>query len=112
MYYAMSDVALLGGSFAPLGGQNLIEAAASGCPVVMGPHTFNFTEAAELAVEAGAARRVVDMEQGVRTARKWMDRPDAHAAAVAAGLAFADRNRGATARTIGALESFLSAPAG
>ncbi|MFS2033928.1 3-deoxy-D-manno-octulosonic acid transferase [Polaromonas sp. CT11-55] len=112
LYYAMSDVALLGGSFAPLGGQNLIEAAACGCPVVMGPHTFNFTEAAELAVEAGAARRVVDMEQGVRTARKWMDRPDAHAAAVAAGLAFADRNRGATARTIGALESFLSAPAG
>ncbi|EJL86293.1 3-deoxy-D-manno-octulosonic-acid transferase [Polaromonas sp. CF318] len=109
LYYAMSDVALLGGSFAPLGGQNLIEAAACGCPVVMGPHTFNFTEAAELAVEAGAARRVVDMEQGVRTARKWMDRPDAHAAAVAAGLAFADRNRGATARTLEALEGFVAA---
>jgi len=109
LYYAMSDVALLGGSFAPLGGQNLIEAAASGCPVVMGPHTFNFTEAAELAVEAGAAKRVVDMEQGVRTARKWMDRPDAHAAAVAAGLAFADRNRGATARTLDALDTFVKA---
>jgi 3-deoxy-D-manno-octulosonic-acid transferase len=109
LYYAMSDVALLGGSFAPLGGQNLIEAAASGCPVVMGPHTFNFTEAAELAVEAGAAKRVVDMEQGVRAARKWMDRPDAHAAAVAAGLAFADRNRGATARTLDALEGFVVA---
>jgi 3-deoxy-D-manno-octulosonic-acid transferase len=104
----MSDVALLGGSFAPLGGQNLIEAAACGCPVVVGPHTFNFTEAAELAVEAGAARRVVDMEQAVRVARKWMDRPDAHAAAVAAGLAFADGNRGATDRTVGALESFLA----
>jgi 3-deoxy-D-manno-octulosonic-acid transferase len=108
LYYAMSDVALLGGSFAPLGGQNLIEAAACGCPVVMGPHTFNFTEAAELAVEAGAARRVVDMEQGVRVARKWMDRPDAHAAAVAAGMAFADRNRGATERTVNALQAFLA----
>jgi 3-deoxy-D-manno-octulosonic-acid transferase len=109
LYYAMSDVALLGGSFAPLGGQNLIEAAACGCPVVMGPHTFNFTEAAELAVEAGAAKRVVDMEQGVRAARKWMDRPDARAAAVAAGLAFADRNRGATGRTLDALDSFVKA---
>lgn len=108
LYFAMSDVALLGGSFAPLGGQNLIEAAACGCPVVMGPHTFNFNEAAELAVEAGAARRVVDMEQGVRVARKWMDRPDAHAAAVAAGLAFADRNRGATERTVNALQAFLA----
>jgi 3-deoxy-D-manno-octulosonic-acid transferase len=73
----------------------------------MGPHAFNFTEAAELAVEAGAARRVVDMEQGVRTARKWMDRPDAHAAAVAAGLAFADRNRGAIAKTVDALRNYL-----
>lgn len=111
LYFSMSDVALLGGSFAPLGGQNLIEAAACGCPVVMGPHTFNFTEAAELAVEAGAAKRVVDMEQGVRAARKWMDRPDARAAAVAAGLAFADHNRGATAKTVDALEGFLAAPA-
>jgi 3-deoxy-D-manno-octulosonic-acid transferase len=108
LYFSMSDVALLGGSFAPLGGQNLIEAAACGCPVVLGPHTFNFTEAAELAVEAGAAKRVVDMEQGVRAARKWMDRPDARAAAVAAGLAFADRNRGATAKTVDALEVFLA----
>ncbi|MEO8390089.1 3-deoxy-D-manno-octulosonic acid transferase [Polaromonas sp.] len=110
LYYAMSDVALLGGSFAPLGGQNLIEAAACGCPVVMGPHTFNFTEAAELAVEEGAARRVVDMEQGVRAARKLMDRPDARAQAVAAGLAFADRNRGATGKTVSALERFLKTP--
>ncbi|SFU84932.1 3-deoxy-D-manno-octulosonic-acid transferase [Polaromonas sp. YR568] len=108
LYFSMSDVALLGGSFAPLGGQNLIEAAACGCPVVMGPHTFNFTEAAELAVEEGAARRVVDMEQGVRAARKLMDKPEARAAAVAAGLAFADRNRGATAKTVSALEGFLS----
>ncbi|MFN8894093.1 MAG: 3-deoxy-D-manno-octulosonic acid transferase, partial [Betaproteobacteria bacterium] len=40
-WYALADVALLGGSFAPLGGQNLIEAAACGCPLLMGPHTFN-----------------------------------------------------------------------
>lgn len=108
LYFSMSDVALLGGSFAPLGGQNLIEAAACGCPVVMGPHTFNFTEAAELAVEEGAARRVVDMEQGVRAARKLMDKPDARAQAVAAGLAFADRNRGATGKTVSALEKYLN----
>ena len=67
LYYGLADVALLGGSFAPLGGQNLIEAAACGCPVVMGPHTFNFAEAAELALDAGAAVRVQSMEEGVRT---------------------------------------------
>jgi 3-deoxy-D-manno-octulosonic-acid transferase len=68
LYYGMSDVALLGGSFERLGGQNLIEAAACGCPVVMGPHTFNFAEAAELALAAGAAQAVTDMATGCRSA--------------------------------------------
>ena len=67
-WYALADVALLGGSFAPLGGQNLIEAAACGCPVVMGPHTFNFADAAALALAAGAASRVADMPAGVAAA--------------------------------------------
>ena len=61
-YYLVSQMALLGGSFAPLGGQNLIEAAACGCPVVMGPHTFNFSDAAESAAACGAALRVPNMQ--------------------------------------------------
>ncbi|MGH8805490.1 MAG: 3-deoxy-D-manno-octulosonic acid transferase [Polaromonas sp.] len=107
LYYALSDVALLGGSFAPLGGQNLIEAAACGCPVVMGPHTFNFAEAAELAEAAGAARRVADLADGVQAALRLVGDPQAQAGAVAAGLAFAARNRGATAQTMEALRPFL-----
>ena len=67
-YYAAADVALLGGSFAPLGGQNLIEAAACGCPLVMGPHTFNFQEAAQRALEEGAALRAADVAQAVSLA--------------------------------------------
>ena len=58
LYYSLADVALLGGSFEALGGQNLIEAAACGCPVLMGAHTFNFAEASQQAQEAGAALRV------------------------------------------------------
>ncbi|OGB55920.1 MAG: 3-deoxy-D-manno-octulosonic acid transferase [Burkholderiales bacterium RIFOXYD12_FULL_59_19] len=68
LYYGLADAALLGGSFEPLGGQNLIEAAACGCPVVMGPHTFNFLEAAEQALAAGAALRVADLAQAVAVA--------------------------------------------
>ena len=107
LYYALSDVALLGGSFAPLGGQNLIEAAACGCPVVMGPHTFNFTEAAELAQAEGAAIRVVDMSEAVRCAIGLLNEPQALAKAAAAGLAFAARNRGATEKTLEALRGYL-----
>ncbi len=68
LYYALADVALLGGSFAPLGGQNLIEAAACGCPVLMGPHTFNFAAAADDAIAAGAARRCADLPAAVAAA--------------------------------------------
>ncbi|WP_395060765.1 3-deoxy-D-manno-octulosonic acid transferase [Polaromonas sp.] len=107
LYYAMSDVALLGGSFAPLGGQNLIEAAACGCPVIMGPHTFNFAEVSELAEAAGAARRVVDMDEAVRSARALLARPSEQQAAAQAGLGFAAQHRGAAANTVQALAHFL-----
>ncbi|MES2685286.1 MAG: 3-deoxy-D-manno-octulosonic acid transferase [Pseudomonadota bacterium] len=107
LYYGMSDVALLGGSFAPLGGQNLIEAAACGCPVIMGPHTFNFAEVSELAEAAGAARRVVDMDEAVRSARALLARPATQQAAAAASLTFAAQHRGAAANTVRALANFL-----
>lgn len=107
LYYAMSDAALLGGSFLPLGGQNLIEAAACGCPIVMGPHTFNFSEAAELAQEAGAARRVAGMEEGVRGAIALVRDPAARAEAVQACERFAAAHRGAAAKTAEAVFALL-----
>ena len=107
LYYALSDAALLGGSFAPLGGQNLIEAAACGCPLVMGPHTFNFTEAAALAQAAGAAQRVTDMAQAVRAALVLMSDERAQAQAAQAGLDFAARHQGAAARTLAALHPLI-----
>ena len=105
LYYALADVALLGGSFAPLGGQNLIEAAACGCPLLMGPHTFNFAQAAELALAAGAARRVDDVTAGVQQAAALAAAPTTASAAAAEraqmadrALAFAAQHRGAAAR--------------
>jgi 3-deoxy-D-manno-octulosonic-acid transferase len=65
-YYSLATAALLGGSFAKLGGQNLIEALACGCPVVMGPHTFNFEEAAELAAASTVAFRVDGLESAIQ----------------------------------------------
>jgi len=99
VYYALADVALLGGSFEPLGGQNLIEAAACGCPVVMGPHTFNFAQAAELAQAGGAAVAVSDMAEAVRRARQWVNDPAQQTQRAAAAVAFAAAHRGAANRT-------------
>ncbi|MEO8249320.1 MAG: 3-deoxy-D-manno-octulosonic acid transferase, partial [Burkholderiales bacterium] len=108
LYYGMSDVALLGGSFEPLGGQNLIEAAACGCPVVMGPHTFNFAEAAELSRAAGAAIRVDSMEAAVRTAVGLAGNQTARAAAAEAARGFTGAHRDAARNTAAAIEQVLA----
>ena len=110
LYYALADVALLGGSFAPLGGQNLIEAAACACPVVMGPHTFNFADAATEAEAAGAAQRAPDMAAALTLALQLAHTPAAQASAAAAGTAFAASNRGATERTVAALLAQMARP--
>lgn len=111
LYYGLSDAALLGGSFAPLGGQNLIEAAACGCPVIMGPHTFNFAEAAELAQAGGAAQEVADLA-AARVAALALVAEPAHQQAVAAdALRFAAAHRGAAARTADAVLARVRRPA-
>jgi len=112
LYYATAQVALLGGSFAPLGGQNLIEAAACGCPLLMGPHTFNFAKAAELAVAAGAAQRVPDLEAAVSQALAWLADPPALAQRARDARDFAARHRGAAARMARAVLALVPGRAG
>ncbi|MEY4495129.1 MAG: hypothetical protein RL744_193 [Pseudomonadota bacterium] len=58
MYYSAADLVVMGGSLLPFGGQNLIEACAAGCPVLLGEHTYNFQQAALDAIEIGAAKRI------------------------------------------------------
>jgi 3-deoxy-D-manno-octulosonic-acid transferase len=109
LYYGLSDAALLGGSFAPLGGQNLIESTACGCPIIMGPHTFNFAEAAQLAEAAGAALRVENMAHAVTTALQMVRSGPDESAHVQACMAFSQAHRGAAQRTAQALLPYLKA---
>jgi 3-deoxy-D-manno-octulosonic-acid transferase len=107
-YYAACDVAFVGGSLMPLGGQNLIEAASVGRPVLVGPHTFNFEEATRLAVEAGAALRVNDAEACLANALALLNDAPARARMAEAGLAFAARHRGAAHRVAALISPLLS----
>jgi 3-deoxy-D-manno-octulosonic-acid transferase len=97
-YYAACDVAFVGGSLLPYGAQNLIEACAVGTPVLIGPSSFNFTEAAEGAVAAGAAIRVADAAALAREAQRLLRDRDAREHMSRAALAFCALHRGATAR--------------
>lgn len=107
-YYAACDIAFIGGSLLPLGGQNLIEAAAKGKPVLIGPHTFNFAEVSELAIQAGAALRVANAEELMLSVGDLLKAPEKIKAMSAAALAFADRHRGATERLIALVNEVLS----
>jgi 3-deoxy-D-manno-octulosonic-acid transferase len=106
-YYAASDVAFIGGSLLPLGGQNLIEACAVGVPVLIGPHVFNFTQATADAVAAGAAIQVQDPADLARVLRELFEDKPRRIAMGGAASAFAARHRGATARTVEVLMTLL-----
>ena len=102
-YYAAAELAFVGGSLLPLGGQNLIEPLAVGTPVLIGPHTFNFAEATAGAIAAGAALRVDDADALIAAVRAlladraptrgdaprgaWLSRPARRRRGSAVGLA-------------------------
>jgi 3-deoxy-D-manno-octulosonic-acid transferase len=106
-YYAACDCAFIGGSLLPLGGQNLIEACAVGKPVLVGAHTFNFAQATEEAVAAGAAVRVPDAGELLRQAAQLLNDPAQLARRGASALAFAGQHRGATSRTVELLRQII-----
>jgi 3-deoxy-D-manno-octulosonic-acid transferase len=107
MYYAMADVALIGGSLAALGGQNLIEACASGCPVLFGPHMFNFAQAARDALACGAALQVSDAAAAIKAMQELKADPPRREKMAQAALAFAQAHRGATERTVELIDGLL-----
>jgi 3-deoxy-D-manno-octulosonic-acid transferase len=99
-YYAACDCAFVGGSLLPLGGQNLIEPAAVGKPVIVGEHTFNFLQATDEAVHMGAALRVHDAAELLEQAAQLLTEPESRERMGERALAFAGHHRGATARTV------------
>ena len=106
-YYYVCDVAFVGGSLLPLGGQNLIEPAALGKPVLIGPHTFNFELVTQEAVAAGGAARVADAPDLMAQAVNLLNDTEVRGAMGAKALTFANQHRGATARTLALLPELL-----
>ncbi len=109
-WYRLADVALMGGSLLPFGGQNLIEATAAGCPVLVGPHTYNFSEAAQQAIACGAARRVTTPQELARQLTELLEDAPARWAMREAGLAFTQRHQGATEHLLDLLLPYVQSP--
>ncbi len=107
-YLSLCDVAFIGGSLLPLGGQNLIEACAQGKPVIMGPSVFNFTEAARLAVDAGAMRQGEDADAIMRVAKEWLHNDAMRESASHSAVVFAGAHAGAAEKTMGLIAPLLN----
>jgi 3-deoxy-D-manno-octulosonic-acid transferase len=106
-YYSACDVAFIGGSLQPLGGQNLIEAAALGKPVLIGEHTFNFALVTEQAIEAGGALRIASADALMQQAAHLLRDAAARSAMGRQAQSFANQHRGATQRTLALLPALL-----
>jgi 3-deoxy-D-manno-octulosonic-acid transferase len=108
LYYSASDLVVMGGSLMPLGGQNLIEACAAGCPVLLGEHTFNFQQASQDAIDCGAAMRVGNNGALATTLATAMSRilqdQQQRQAMSEAALRYAADYRGATTRIMATLK--------
>lgn len=105
--YAVGSVSFVGGSLIPRGGQNLLEPALYGCPVLFGPHMENFIEASAYFVERGAAIQVNDAADLTRQlARLLRDQGAREKMGQAAMVALA-AHQGACERTATLLERFV-----
>ncbi len=107
-YYAACDLAFIGGSLLPFGGQNLIEACAVGTPLLIGPHTYNFAQAAEHAVANGAAMQVSHADDLVHQLNILMHDTKQMELMGEAGKHFVSNNRGATKHAIAHIELALN----
>lgn len=106
-YYAACDVAFIGGSLLPLGGQNLIEACSMGKPVLIGPHTFNFELVTELAIDAGAAKRVQNSDELAQSIKALFEDQTKRQVMGYAAQSFSAESRGATQRTMRLIEPYI-----
>lgn len=101
--FRATQAAFVGGSLIGHGGQNVLEAAALGLPIVVGPHTENFAEECDLLAEAGALQRASDAQEVVECLAGWLANPRAAGVAGDAGARVLASRRGAAESTLTAL---------
>jgi len=100
LFYGTCDVAFVGGSLVPRGGHNLLEPAALGRAVLIGPHYFNFSEISEQFLHADAAIQIDDSESLAETVIELLSHPQKRAAMGEAGQNLIEHSKGASQRLL------------
>ena len=107
LFYAAADVAFVGGTLVERGGHNVLEPAALGLPVLLGPHVFNFAEISRRLIEAGGARTIGDAASLGRVVVDYLRDADLRHTTGTKGRAFVESNRGAGDRVVALISPYL-----
>ncbi len=107
LFLAAADAVFVGGSLIKKGGQNVLEPAALGKPVVFGPHTFNFTAICELLLEQEAAARVESSAELAGVMAQWLGDASERSRIGESGRNLVEQNRGAMERLLVLIEQQL-----
>jgi 3-deoxy-D-manno-octulosonic-acid transferase len=108
LWYRIADVAFLGGSLVPRGGQNPIEPAKLGAEILHGPHTGYFREVYDALAEASAVFEVSDGETLAAAIQRLLERPAERERLATNARICVERNGGAIERTLAALKQYLA----
>jgi len=108
--YSAADIAFVGGSLVRVGGHNVLEACAVGCPVLFGPHMFHFEEIGAMALDEGAGRQVHNAGSLAEAVLLYLEQPDLRQVAGEAARRLVSGNRGALDRTLDLIQKELSRP--
>ena len=107
IWYALADMAFVGGSLAPTGGHNPLEPARLAVPVVMGSQTFNFAQIVQSLVDAGGLVQVGDVSGVYATFAAWCEQPEQAKQIGQNGRQMLNANQGALARQLELLDGLL-----
>jgi len=106
LMYASSDVAFVGGSLEPLGGQNILEPCALGVPVVFGPHMFNFPDISQWTIKEGAGRMVQNEDELAAVLQELLSNPSLRDEMGSNGVNFVEAHRGALEKNVELIEKY------
>ena len=107
--YALSDLALVGGSLVPTGGHNLLEPASRGIPQLFGPHMDNFREITAMVLDYGAGIQVADQQELQTVIAECLTTPELRQVLGVNGLKLLRDSGGAAQRYLTALQALLPA---
>ncbi len=102
--YQAADLAFVGGSLVDTGGQNVLEPASLGLPVLFGPSMYNFATISELLLCEQAAIRVDDTQALARQVIEWLSDASERSRYGENGRRVVEANRGATERLMAVIE--------